>query len=871
MSEVITNALKQFESDLLSSVEVHISHREKLLLDELFETYKEECPTEGQQILKLKRHNTEPYKVTLLKKSHQSIKPSKIKENIKDLEYLKTLFEELKPIIKQLDLAPEIVNYYAQLVIKSQVFQISRREEKKYLYIIAFVIHQYYRLNDILIETLMQAVQSALNTGIRDHKEAFYKTRKDRHQTINLLAKTLNEQVTTLQQIEEIIYRQNLTAEAQVETIKSLFSKENKQDYYTICERLALLEKESQQITRNDDYYNIMESKSVKLQNRVSGIIKHIDFDNTASDDKVIEAIKHYREKDGRVEFDAMVEFLDVNEQAILFNEKGKFRILLYKVLLFENVAASIKAGTLNLQHSYKYRAFDNYLIPQDVWRTRKSEFLRRAGLEASDNFQKVFSDLKQKLQFHYQITNENLNAGKNEYAKVDTEGGIRISTPKVEQNDSDIITDLFPQNQFISLFEVLSTINKFSKFLDCFQHWQIKYNREKPEAKTFIAGIIGYGCNLGIHKIAKISRNINQNELENTVNWYFASDNLNNANDKILKLMEHLQLPQVFKKDENKTHTSSDGQKFNIGVDSLNANYSYKYFGKGKGVSVYSFIDESHRLFYSTVISSSEREAAYVIDGLMYNDVLQSDIHSTDTHGYSEMIFGIAHLLGISFAPRIKQFEEQRLYSFERKVDLKTLGYALLPDGQINTKIIWQNWDDILRFVTTIKLKETPASQLLRRLSSYSRQHPLYRALKEFGKIIKSIFMLKYIDDVKLRQMIEKQLNKLESSNKLSKAVFYGNNQEFQQSTKEEQLIAEGCKRLIENSIICWNYLYLSQLIYNAETEAQKQSLIQTIKNSSVVTWHHINLHGEYDFSEENLRDSIKFRFPELSGLKTS
>jgi len=49
---------------------------------------------------------------------------------------------------------------------------------------------------------------------------------------------------------------------------------------------------------------------------------------------------------------------------------------------------------------------------------------------------------------------------------------------------------------------------------------------------------------------------------------------------------------------------------------------------------------------------------------------------------------------------------------------------------------------------------------------------------------------------------------------------------------------------------------LYLSQLIYNAETEVQKQNIIQTIKNGSVVAWQHINLQGEYDFSEETLTD---------------
>jgi TnpA family transposase len=329
--------------------------------------------------------------------------------------------------------------------------------------------------------------------------------------------------------------------------------------------------------------------------------------------------------------------------------------------------------------------------------------------------------------------------------------------------------------------------------------------------------------------------------------------------------------LPGLFKKENGQTHTSSDGQKFNISVDSLNANYSFKYFGKGKGVSVYSFIDESHRLFYSIVISSSEREAAYVIDGLMHNDVVQSDIHSTDTHGYSEIIFGVTHLLGISFAPRIKNLKNQRLYSFEKRSEVKALGFKILPNKKINTRIIKENWEDLLRFLVTIRLKETTASQLFRRLSSYSRQHPLYRALKEFGKIIKTFFLLKYIDDVELRQAIEKQLNKLESSNRFGKAVFYGNNQEFQQPTKEEQLIAEGCKRLIENAVICWNYLYLSQIVCDAESDDKKKNLVQTIKNGSPVTWQHINLHGEYDFSDEILRDSFNFRLPELFDLNVS
>jgi TnpA family transposase len=185
-------------------------------------------------------------------------------------------------------------------------------------------------------------------------------------------------------------------------------------------------------------------------------------------------------------------------------------------------------------------------------------------------------------------------------------------------------------------------------------------------------------------------------------------------------------------------------------------------------------------------------------------------------------------------------------------------LHYKILPDNYIDTELIETHWDDILRFIATIKLKHTTASQLFKRLNSYSKQHDLYRALKEFGKIIKSIFLLNYIDDVSLRQAIEKQLNKIESSQKFAKAISFGHNNEFIQSEKEEQEIAEACRRLIKNAVIYWNYLYLSKKLKEEKSIPKKIEMIKAIRNGSVVTWKHINLHGEYDFSEEKLQDSV-------------
>jgi len=153
-----------------------------------------------------------------------------------------------------------------------------------------------------------------------------------------------------------------------------------------------------------------------------------------------------------------------------------------------------------------------------------------------------------------------------------------------------------------------------------------------------------------------------------------------------------------------------------------------------------------------------------------------------------------------------------QQLYGFHVPKYYHNLDYIITPNRKINIEKIRNIWEDILRLAVTIKERKTTATQILKRLTSYSKQHKLYSALKEYGKIIKTDFLLNYIDDVKLRQRIEKQLNKVEASNRFSKAVFFGNNQEYTVSTVEEQNIANNSKRLIQNSIILWNYLYITK-----------------------------------------------------------
>ena len=140
------------------------------------------------------------------------------------------------------------------------------------------------------------------------------------------------------------------------------------------------------------------------------------------------------------------------------------------------------------------------------------------------------------------------------------------------------------------------------------------------------------------------------------------------------------------------------------------------------------------------------------------------------------------------------------------------------------------EQWESILQVILTIKLRRTTASRILKRLSSYSKQHPLYRVLKQVGRIYKTIFILKYLDDINLRQSTEKALNRIEQSHQFAKAIFFGNNQELKQASQEEQEISIGARHLIQNAVVLWNYLKISDVLLNSESNERFQEILRCV-----------------------------------------
>jgi hypothetical protein len=579
-AQIITEALRSFEQSLIINLNEFLNEKTREALDQILEKTEE---SGNKEVFKLKR-----YRLTGLKKNSQSTRPFGIKENIRDLQFLEELFYKAKSLKNKLCLSDRFIEYYAQVVIKSQSQQTEQRKESKYLYLLAFVNYQYCQLNDILIEQTIQSVQTVLNSSVRENRESFYAGREKRSRNIADNSEKADKYLIDIKKARNILVMESLSDRKKVEELKMLFSSEAVNEAAKLQSELKKITKEALDITKNIDMDDILENRSLKLQNRASSVIKNVKFDDSASDKSLIDAINYFRQKDGKLTDKAPMEFLNTDERNKQFDCNGKFRLSLYKSMLFKKVAEGVKSGALSLKYSNKYRSFSDYLIPLDRWNKDKGAILSRTGLEKASEFNKVIKTLEGILGEQFKRTNDNISSNKNKQVVVESSGNLKVVTPRQkEPGECETgLKGLFPQNRLISAYEVLAAVNKVAGFTDSFEHWQMKYNRNKPADKTFFAGIIGCGCNLGTKKLVKISHRVNSAELEKTVNWYFTNENLIDANDKILELMDKLELPKEYRKNLKLVHTSSDGQKYNTGVESLNANFSFKYFGKNQGIS---------------------------------------------------------------------------------------------------------------------------------------------------------------------------------------------------------------------------------------------------------------------------------------------
>ena len=242
-------------------------------------------------------------------------------------------------------------------------------------------------------------------------------------------------------------------------------------------------------------------------------------------------------------------------------------------------------------------------------------------------------------------------------------------------------------------------------------------------------------------------------------------------------------------------------------------------------------------------------RDAHYILD-LLYNNTseIKSDILSTDTHGVHHVNFALLDLFGYQFAPRYAQFNTviSDLFDVNEGKDNKA---TLSMKKPINTALIIEQWDIIQRIVISLQQKTMTQATLVRKLSGYSQNHPLLKALTEYNRMLKVMYLLDYIDDASLRSYVQRALNRGEAYHQLRRAIAHVNGNRFRGKNDDEINLWNECARLISNAIIYFNSLLLTNLFEHFGKTGEDKK-VEIIKQASPLAWHNINLNGTYSFS---------------------
>ncbi|ELK39225.1 transposase [Brevibacillus agri BAB-2500] len=497
-----------------------------------------------------------------------------------------------------------------------------------------------------------------------------------------------------------------------------------------------------------------------------------------------------------------------------------------------------MRSGDVSIVGSRQHKDFDEYLVPQDEWKFTQATGTRLAvSLNVDEYLEERTSSLLHRLQW----ISENIDA----LEGVNIEKGrlhvhrLEKDVPEEAKQYSSTLYGMLPR---VKLTDLLLEVASWTGFDEQFVHASTNRHPKAEEKPIVLAALMAMGTNIGLTKMADATPGISYHQMANAAQWRMYDDAMNRAQATLVNFHHRRSLAAYW---GDGSTSSSDGMRVQVGVSSLSADPN-PHYGSGKGATIYRFVSDQFSSFYTKVINTNARDAVHVIDGLLHHESdLSIEEHYTDTAGYTDQVFGLTHLLGFRFAPRLRDLSDSKLYVIGKPSDFPKLENLLR--GQIDMKVIRDNYDDVLRLAHSIREGKVSGALIMGKLGSYARQNRVAKALREMGRIEKTIFILDYISSESMRRRIQRGLNKGEAMNALARAIFFGKHGELRERALQDQLQRASALNILINAISVWNTVYLGKATDLLRSKgALREDLL---KHMSPLGWEHINFLGEYRF----------------------
>jgi TnpA family transposase len=574
--------------------------------------------------------------------------------------------------------------------------------------------------------------------------------------------------------------------------------------------------------------------------------LETFDFRAAPVRQPLIDAIDTLREMNRRGERkispDPPLAFVPVRWHRFVETGQGVDRRF-YEMAALCELKDALRSGDVWVAGSRQFKDFEEYLLPQAVFEQQLADGTIELPVPLDAQ-----SYLNERLGLTRELLDEvNRLAAAGELPDVQIDRrGLKISpieddTPPEAQA---LVAQVYSMLPPVKITHLLQEVIGWIDFSQQFTH--LKSGEPSRDLKLLLTAILSDAFNLGLEKMAQATPGVSAARLAYHVAWHVRTDTYVKALAELVNF--HHRLPFSKHWGDGST-SSSDGQRFKAGSHAEQSGFRNPKYGDEPGVLFYTHVSNQYAGFHIKVINGPARDATHVLDGLLYHESdLKIEEHYTDTAGFTDHVFAMCHWHGFTFAPRIADLKDKRLYVPGKASDWPAL--ASIIGGGLNVKAIEARFDEIKRMVASTGQGTVTVSLLLRKLAAYPRQNGIALALREMGRIERGMHTLKWLREPAFRRRVGAGLNKGEARHKLARAVFFNRLGEVRDRAFEDQQNRASGLNLVMQAITVWNTVYIDLAVNELRKHRQIDDTL--LPHVSPLGWGHIILTGDYDWGAD-------------------
>ena len=527
-----------------------------------------------------------------------------------------------------------------------------------------------------------------------------------------------------------------------------------------------------------------------------------------------------------------------------------------YELAVLKRLRDGLRCRELWITGANKYRNPDEDL-PADYEERREDYYI---ALNQPQDAKQFIAQLQNAVKENLSLLNAEMPNNK-KVKLLSKKGGYISLTPLDPQapppNLQLIKQQVFARWTSVNLLDILKETDERTNFTSLFSSTASReYLKKDQLRKRILLGLYAYGTNTGLKRISASNPEINYEELRYIRRRYFTKTNLRTAIAAVTNAILNERQESIF--GYCTTSCAADSKKFGSWDQNLLTQWHTRY--QGYGVMIYWHIDRKSALIYSQLKSCNSSEVSAMIEGVLRHCTdkkLQKGY--VDSHGQSAVGFAFSYVLGFDLLPRIKAIHKEKLYLPQPGTSQDYPHLQNVLTRSIRWHVIEEQYDQIIKFATAMRLGTADAESILRRFTKNNIQHPVYQALIELGKAVKTIFLCRYLHSEDLRREIQEGLNVVESSNSVNDFIFYGKLGEISTNRREDQELSMLCLHLLQNSLVYINTLMVQSTL--ADEQWQDKLTYEDKRAITPLFFEHINPYGLLliDFNSRIPLDQMK------------